>query len=81
MSGELRKTKCGRGSSAVYRVVHLVEGKLLLTLKKRVELTIRHFYCGGTSNLMSTVFCDQIGHPVDRLCARGRQITVQTGLL
>ena len=37
-----------------YRVVHLVEHNLLLTLKYELQFSIRSLYCRGTFNWMST---------------------------
>ena len=37
-----------------YRVVHLVEGNLLLALKCELRFSIRSLYCSGTFNLTST---------------------------
>ena len=56
-AGELLQTSGESKFQAVvldYRVLHLVEDNLLLTLKYELGFSIRSLYCGRIFNLMST---------------------------
>ena len=46
------------------KVVHLAQDNFLLTLKYKLRLSLRSFYCSRTFNLKSTMFRDQMDHPV-----------------